>query len=347
MDTIEIALQLIRGLEMNTIQKLRYEINTLSSPYGFGYCQVLEISTAGNMIVKISYPRFYAGTNAYLVLSRKECLKVQTHFKENILNDILWKNVISNIRLSRVDIPFTYTMTPNENFNNYLNIYNIFAYVYDMKNKNARAKAYIDLLNKNYETLIYSSNGKMGKDNNSRLEIYNQYTNLENKLEADFFNETINTYPDLPQRIRMEVSKRIRLRHTFTGDEFANMDILGTYFEKYKNYILENILDFSVIENLYNQWANELARKMMLQRALGNFNYEIFILQNQGIIYDYEILRRALVIGIDNINTRENAITRVRKILNANQSQNNIIVMDTYGTLCKIRNIIQNYQLID
>lgn len=347
MDTIEIGLQLIQDLEITTIQKLRNDINTLLSPHGFYYCQVLEISTAGNMIVKLSYPRFYAGTNAYLITSRKECFQVQTHFVKNIINDYFWNNIISNINLARVDIPFTYYMKSIEEFNSYLNIYTIFAYVYDKKNKSARAKAYIDLLNKNYETLIYSSNGKGGKDSNSRLEIYNQYINLENKLDIEFFNETVRAYPDLSQRIRMEVSKRIRLRHGFTGTEFANFDILGNYFETYKNYILDNILDFSIIDNLYEQWANTLANNLKNQRALGNVNYEVFILQNQGIIYDYEIIRRALAVGIDNINTRENAVTRVRRILNANQSQNNIIIMDTYAILCRIRNVIQNYQLVD
>lgn len=347
MDTIEISLQLIQGLEIAIIQKLRNEINTLLSLHGFYYCQVLEISTAGNMIVKISYPRFYAGTNAYLITSRKECFQVQTHFVKNIINDSFWNNIILNITLARVDIPFTYYMNSVEEFNRYLNIYTIFAYVYDKKNKSARAKAYIDILNKSYETLIYSSSGKGRKDSNSRLEIYNQYINLKNKLDTEFFNETVRAYPDLSQRIRMEVSKRIRLRHGFTGTEFANFDILGNYFETYKNYILDNILDFSIIDNLYEQWANTLANNLKNQRALGNVNYEVFILQNQGIIYDYEIIRRALAIGIDNINTRENAVTRVRRILNANQSQNNIIVMDTYAVLCRIRNVIQNYQLVD
>lgn len=345
MDTIEIALELTQGLDMEMIQRLRNAINGLVSSCGFTYCQVIEISRVGNIIVKISYPRFYAGTNAYLITSRKECFGVQTHFVKNIIDDILWNNIILNIRLMRVDIPFTYHMTNIEEFNSYSNIYTIFAYVYDTKNKNARTKAYIDLLNKDYETLIYSSNGKGGKDNNSKLEIYNQCLNLSNKLEGEFFDETLNTYPDLPYRIRLEVSKRIRLRHGYRGEEFAVLDIFGEYFEKYKNYILENTLDPLIIENLYNQWATALANNLKNQRALGNFSYEVFILQNQGIIYDYEIIRRALVLGIDNINTRENAVTRVRKILNDNQNRTNIIVMDTYAVLCNIRNAINNYKL--
>ena len=83
------------------------------------------------------------------------------------------------------------------------------------------------------------------------------------------------------------------------------------------------------------------------KRALGNFNYEVFILQNFDSIYDYEILRRALKINIENQSTRENAVTKVRRILNGIQNERNIIVMDTYAILIKMINTISNYQLLD
>lgn len=343
MDTIEISLELIKGLNMEAVQEITNNIGGLKSPYGYTYCNVLQYSKTGNLIIKISYPRFYAGNNAFLISKRSECFIVQNHFSENIMNDYR----ILNLNISRIDIPFTYYMNNNEDFLSYWHIYQIFAYVYDIKFKNANAKAYIDLLTKNVETLIYSDSGKGGKNYNSRLEIYNQHLNLSNKIEEIEMEDILLTYPDLPQRVRMEVSKRIRLRKTFTGVEFSQFDILGNYFEKYKKYILDNILDFKVIEDLYTTWALQLANILIERKALGNVNYEIFILQNEGIIYDYEIIRRAVALGIDNINTRENAITRIRKILNNHQLQKNIIVMDTYAVLCRIRNVIQNYKLLD
>ena len=145
----------------------------------------------------------------------------------------------------------------------------------------------------------------------------------------------------------MEVSKRIRLRKNFSPNEFATFDILGTYFEDYKSYILDNVLDFNVIDELYNNWAYELSVKLSEARKIRGFNYGEFIYQNQQIIYDYEIVRRAFGISIDNENTRENAITRVRQVLIQYENTHNIILMDVYGTMKKIEAQIKTTYLLD
>lgn len=68
MDTIEIRLNLKKGLELDTINQLRTFITSLvSEKEGYRYCDVLEISPKGDLIVKISYPRYFAGTNACLI----------------------------------------------------------------------------------------------------------------------------------------------------------------------------------------------------------------------------------------------------------------------------------------
>lgn len=348
MDTIEIRLNLKKGLEFDTINQLRTVITSLTSKKGgYRYCDVLEISPKGNLIVKISYPRYFAGTNAYLVGSRNDCIKVQTDFINSIFSDVYWASIIEDITLTRVDIPFTYYMNPNESFASYRNIFYIFAFVYGIKKENARTKAYMDLQNRNFETLIYSPNGCVGKGANNKLEVYNQALNLRNKLEDDAWYNVVNTYEDLPTRIRMEVSKRIRKRKNFSPNEFAIFDILGTYFEEYKRYVLDNVLDFNVIDKLYNNWAYELSLKLSEARKIKGFNYGKFFYQNQPIIYDYEIVRRALGIGIDNINTRENAITRVRQVLIQYENTHNIILMDVYGTLKKIEAQIKTTYLLD
>lgn len=348
MDTIEIRLNLKKGLEFDTINQLRTVITSLTSKKGgYRYCDVLEISPKGNLIVKISYPRYFAGTNAFLVGSRNDCIKVQTDFINSIFSDVYWASIIEDITLTRVDIPFTYYMNPNESFASYRNIFYIFAFVYGIKKENARTKAYMDLQNRNFETLIYSPNGCVGKGANNKLEVYNQALNLRNKLEDEAWYNVVNTYEDLPTRIRMEVSKRIRRRKNFSPNEFATFDILGTYFEEYKRYVLDNVLDFNVIDKLYNNWAYELSLKLSEARKIKGFNYGKFFYQNQPIIYDYEIVRRALGIGIDNINTRENAITRVRQVLIQYENTHNIILMDVYGTLKKIEAQIKTTYLLD
>lgn len=347
MDTIEISLRILKELNMMLIEKLRRDINSLVSPYGNTFCDVLEVSNTGNLIIKISYPRYFFGNNAFLITRRSECFEVQKYFVDNIMEDPYWKDIIGEINLLRVDIPFTYQMRDNEEFNSYENVFQICAIVYNRTKNKARPKAFIDMIDRKLETVIYSDNGKSDKSSNNKLMIYNQYLNLNQKLDEEVFEETLKAYGDLPYRIRMEVSKRVRLRKSFNGQEFANLDILGNYFEQYKSYILDYVLNKEEIDWRYNYWSAQLEKLLIDNRAKGNFKYEVFILQNLSTIYDYEILRRALGNGIDNLSTRENAITRVRKILNGIQQEKNIIVMDTYAVLMKMRDTIINYKLMD
>ena len=142
--------------------------------------------------------------------------------------------------------------------------------------------------------------------------------------------------------MRLEVSKRINLRNNFSIQDFKNFDILRKYYSEYKKYILDNILDFTIIEQLYNQWAKELSDRLDKEKTVKNFNYETFILKNIKNLYDYEIIKRALRISIDNINTRENAITKVRKILKEYEKENKVIILDVYFILHKIKDYIEN-----
>ena len=347
MDTIEISLRILNELNMMLIEKLRRDINSLVSHYGYTFCDVLEVSNTGNLIIKISYPRYFFGNNAYLITKRSECFEVQKYFVDNFMEDLYWKDNIGEINLLRVDIPFTYQMRDNEEFNSYENVFQICAIVYNKTKNKARPKAFIAMIDRKLETVIYSDNGKSDISSNNKLMIYNQYLNLNQKLDEEVFEETLKAYGDLPYRIRMEVSKRVRLRKSFNGQEFANLDILGNYFEQYKNYILDYVLNKEEIDWQYNIWSERLVKVLIENRTKGNFNYKVFILQNLSTIYDYEILRRALGSGIENTSTRENAITKVRKILNDIQQENNIIVMDTYTVLMKMRDTIINYRLID
>lgn len=83
------------------------------------------------------------------------------------------------------------------------------------------------------------------------------------------------------------------------------------------------------------------------ERVHKNFNYKIFILQNLQNIYDYEILKRALKISIENIKTRENAVTTVRKILNNYEAKEKIIIMDTYKIIREMGRYIVGLKVED
>lgn len=353
MDTIEISLKINNQLGIDLVQSFIHEISSLKSPYGYTFCDVIEVSRRGNAIIKISYPRYFYGNNAYLITKRSECFEVQKYFADNIMEHEFWKENIGELCLLRVDIPFTYYMSDKESFTGYENIYRICAVVYNKLKKNARPKAFMDIISKSFETVTYSDNGRSDKSANNKLMIYDQYKNLNKKLEKEVFEETILENDDLPNRIRMEVSKRIKLRRNFDSKGFSEFDILGSYFQSYKEYILRYALNMNKIDELYDIWAEDLAKILIEKRMSVNFNYEIFILENlldlhdKGYIYDYEILRRAIKIVIKNENTRENAITRVRKILTEIEEEKELIIMNTYAILLKMARTIHNYKLMD
>ena len=85
MDTIEIGLMLVGCLGVDLVQSLIKDVNSLLSPYGYTFCTVLEFSKTGNLIIKISYPRFFSGSNAFLIDRRSQCFEVQKYFAEAIM----------------------------------------------------------------------------------------------------------------------------------------------------------------------------------------------------------------------------------------------------------------------
>lgn len=344
MDTIEISL-ILDDIDILKLQILRSKISNLTSPSGHTFVDVLEFSRAGNLILKISYPRYFTGTNVYLIRSREECFRVQNYFCKKILENKEWEKYIVGIKLLRVDIPFIFIM--DRGFYSYKNIFYIFAHVYNIKKTKAKSKGFLDLITDEFETIIYSSNGSSRKDCGNKLEIYNQYKNLKEKVKEEIFIRINKDYPDFKKRMRLEVSKRINLRVLFSIEDFKNLDILGKYFYDYKKYILDNVLDPSIIENLYNQWVEELTHKLNEEKYSKNFSYEIFILQNIRNLYDYEIIRRTLKNSISNKSTRENAITKVRKILREFEVKNGIMVLNIYSTLVKMYDSINECDLLD
>lgn len=347
MDTIEGNVKLKSDITIEELDIVKKYFSNLKSPIGFRFCDVLEESRGRErgLILKLSYPRYYYGNNACLVTSKSKCLKVQEHFVNSIQEDTFLKEMVLGIKLTRVDIPFTYYMEEGLDFNSYSNIYRIFALVYNKK-KNTRAKGFIDLEDYTVETVIYSDNGKSDKSSNNRLMIYNQYQNLKVKLGEEDFENTLKEYPDLISRMRLEVSKRIR-RKEFLLDEFKNFDILSEYFQSYKKYILDNVLNRKAIEQLYDEAAEGIAEILAEERDSNGFNYEAFILRNSEGIYDYEIVKRAVRKKILNTKTRESAITKIRKILKKYEKREKIIVLNTYSIIFDMGSYIESLEIDD
>lgn len=344
MDTIQISIKLnekrLEKASYNDINHIGTYIANLESPAGHKYCDCLEVSRVGNIVVKISYPRYFKGINAYLVTSSKQCLIVQNDFcyelgKHELLRD-------AEISLNRVDIPFTYIMNRDYEFYSFKKVYQIFNFVYQRKNVRVDPKAYVDIAEFKAETLIYANAKSLG-GYNSKITIYNQYKNLMAKTFNDIeVNNLLREYKGLKYRMRIEVSKRIQ-RKEFTIKEFGIFDIFGEYTESFKNYILENILDIEIIDKIYEELVYDLVDKLEAHRTFSrNFNYENFIYREIDNIYDYEILRRAVKKLNNNVKTRENAITAIRKVLLEYEREKGIIVMNTYEAILDIRKTIEN-----
>lgn len=345
MDTIQISIKLnenrnrVSEIMYSELQEAGIYIGNIMSIYGYRYCDCLEISSTGNLIVKISYPRFFAGINAHLISSSDECMKVQYDFCSKIISHPLLCD--AELKLNRVDIPFTFIMSENYSFNSYKKVYQVLNYIYKKKNEKANPKAFTDIEKFRAETLIYADALNISAYN-SKITIYDQYKNIRTKTaeDQDFYNIDAK-YEDLSKRMRIEVSKRIN-RNSFSIQEFSQFDIFKEYSWKYKEYILENLLDLNEVENFYNERSSELANRLLkYQEESNNFLYETFIYKEIENIHDYEIIRRALKIHLNNIKTREKAITAVRKVLFNYQLNENIIMMETYATIKEIRYTIE------
>lgn len=340
MDTISIKLEYSDKYKiyLNQLESIKRNLNSFKSEYGYTYIDVLE-SNEKCMIIKISYPRFFKGNNAFLITKVSECLEVQEYFIQQ-LKSYGYINFFPNINLIRVDIPFTYYMKEEEDFCHYQNIFKIFAYIYKKNESNASPKAIQDILSGKQETLYYADT-KVIANYNSRIMIYNQDLNISDKYK-DTYQNIIKEFPDLKKRIRIEVSKRIR-RKPMGISTFAKFDIFSLYFPRFKRYLLDNLLNIDDLEIFYKKKIEELTNLLVEEKEKKrNFTYEAFLLEHIHDIWDYEILRKALKKAIPNVKTYENAITAIRKILKKYEERNSIMILEVYDTFYKIFENISN-----
>lgn len=340
MDTMSINLIFKKDFSrMEVIREIEDFIEKIESPYNYRYCDIKSCNRKNQITVKISYPRYFYGNNAYLVQTRDECFEVQEHFIKK-LNHNLFNN-LQKIELARVDIPFTYVMKRNERFPDYSNLFKIMGEVYYYKNPNGRPKAFIDLITEEKETIILTDS-KTPNAFNSRVVIYDQYLNLKEKLLTKEFEKALNDFKDFPYRMRIEVAKRIR-RKGYSLKEFANTDFFSYYKEEYKKYLFKNLLNFEEIAILYEDKSLELKERLEYEKIKRGFSYEHFILMEEKHIYDYEILRRAVGMAIQNKKTKENAITTIRRILSKFEDRNKKIVLNVFEKLEEIYDVIKYY----
>ncbi|RRD28511.1 hypothetical protein [Fusobacterium canifelinum] len=341
MDTISLNIGIIGNNSFN-LENLVKGVNNIHSPYGYTYCDFIKLNSNYEFNIKVSYPRFFKGINAFLLENPLLCKQVNLHLV-NSLKEILsiFNYTLRDISLIRVDIPFTYYMKDNLDFDKYFNVFRILSHVYYNTRISTtispNVKGIIDMLSTNIETVTFTS--ARGSGGNKEITIYNQYLNIERKTSSPSqFEEYMDLYPNLKKRIRIEVSKRIN-RGNFSPDGFAYFDILGTYGEQCKDFLLKYLFNKKQLEIVYNLFYQDLDNSFKRYIfTYGRINYINWLHMNKELLIDYDVIRAVLVNNIPNYKTLESAITTVRKELS------NLTLLNVFFVIEDIKKTITDYK---
>lgn len=350
MDTISIKIYFEKNGGFY-IENLKAGINRIKSPYGYTYCDFTSIAD-NYLLIKVSYPRYFRGINAYLVKNSMEVLEVNKNLVANLEAVLVTQSLkMTFIELNRVDIPFTYLipekyMKNGKDFSSYEKVFRILAYTYYYSRREKSiatdTKGIIDMISATIETINFNLTRTSG--GNAEVTIYNQYLNIQRKTsDISMFEDYNIIYPDLRQRIRIETKKRIR-RKALTPIEFSGFNILKTYGEERKKFLLKYLFNKKIIEAIYNEFFIELDKsyKQFIYSHNGRINYVAWIHSNENLILDYKIVRQVLANNISNVSTLESAITAVRKELKFIEDRG-ILVLDVYTIIDDMRKSIKDY----
>jgi hypothetical protein len=326
MDTIGLTLKTCTGDDFEKIIQLINGTNELNN------CTLLrEVNNTLSLEVKLSYPKYFNYSNAYLITSPGECLKVNQDFINKIRKLDLDAEI--EINLTRVDIPFTYTMEPSEEFHHYDNIFFYMSKIYHMMNSKSDPKYISEVLTKNQETYIMG-NSRNAKSSSSKITIYDQSKRFEDCYGGYKLNQAYS-YHDFGSRIRIEPSKRIK-RKSFSMAGFENFDIYSEYYWTFKNYLLLNILNYEKLQLIQESEVEELTILLQAAKEESNFTYEAFIYKHINLIKDYQVLRKALENNLGKGIYLEKILTKVRKIIKKIEEENQIIIFDTSKKIQKM-----------
>ena len=323
------------------------------------YCDKIIYSPKRNCItLRLSYPRVFDRTNAYLIKTSEECQEVHHKLINDILTfdnsfeeaDILreWFIKYVAILITRVEIPFTYYIPFTETFNSYSNVYNLMVEVFEAKNK-VKVKDIGVTIDGERETYTFPDKTNV-RDCYKKITIYNQAKKFQDLYsnKPKIYNDIINTYPYLKYRMRIEVSIKVGLNGK-SLEEFSEFKIYEEYVAQFAKYALENLFDESTLCDVCYNKAEELAELLKKSREMKNLNYRGFIYSNKDKIYDYSILRDAIFRTTKNPNTKYSASHDAREILKELEKETGVIYIDTKTRMRKIadffRGIIRGEEL--
>ena len=347
--SIKISVKNPKGeyIETEVMNILYSAVNSLA------YQNRLYFSVNDNYLnVILSYPKYFYFTNAYLISRNEECLEVNNHFINYIRNYIVQSTGINSsyylnyfennigITITRVDTPFTYFMNAGETFHSYKNVYKILGNIYSYNNSNCNPKNYNNFLKNEIETLIFTDTANV-RAFNSKITIYNQFNKMADYYQnnSNVFGKIIKDYPDLQSRIRIEISKKIR-RKSFSPEEFRTFSIFE-YVYKFADYALENMFNGTILNLILVQQKEKLKNLLMYEKQVNNnFNYKNFVINNLEEIWDYEILRQAIMETSNTCDSGYQACSTARSVLLETWQDKGIIF---FGVIKKIYTMIEYF----
>lgn len=258
--------------------------------------------------LKIHLPLYFCETNAYLVQTQKEVDEV---FRE--LYDLLSCVDIMEMKIVRVDYPFTYIMPEKDSFYKYNYFFNLLSKISKLESPIFRGAKFItgrEEFLKN-ETFILTDSTNTNSYNN-KIIFYNQKKKILDVKGENYYEEIEQMFPDLPFRMRIEVSKKKNDKLNFKNYEVPNLkDIKQLAFN-------EIILLFDEIGSLIDI-ETEYALKQLKLINRNKIKYELFLTDiNRGNVTNITSLINSIILfkGEETSKrTLEDAMRKIKIIL--------------------------------
>ncbi len=325
MDTIDVELKLNKKLPKEVVSELRNLewISRFRTEDGLQYRFV------------ISFPKyFYSKNNAYLVETQDEVNMVLGD-----VYNIFKKYGIEEAYTKRIDYPFTYLMPAERTFSSYFHLFRLVAIIRQEKSK-GNGKFYGSLSTEAKESLIYTNTANINTYSKRAL-IYNQALKIK-ETKPSTYQETLKNFPDLKNRMRIEISFKENLN--FLGTDGFQLDI-EKIKRKYVSYLANHILNPNRIdEGIKTQidlLVTFLKEKYINKNSdcIGRIKWnEAFnkILHDPHYVFSKDIFNKAINEIYTSSRSKEDARRRIRNLAEISKISYEYIINDMKAIMLSI-----------